>query len=206
MRYESAKHMKRILVGFEESATVREAFHAAGWDAWSCDLQPTRIPGKHFQCDIFEVIDQRWDMAIFFPPCTHLCSSGARWFKNKAQLQEDALNLVRRVMACRIPRWAIENPVGVISSRIRKPDQYIQPWQFGHGETKKTGLWLRNLPLLQPTEIVSGREQRIWKMAPGPERAKERSKTFSGVAKAMAEQWSKLPTIAYSDLDDGYWI
>lgn len=123
--------MKRILVGFEESATVREEFAKIGWDAWSCDLQPTRIPGKHFQCDIFEVIDLHWDMAIFFPPCTHLASSGARWFKEKGGLQEEALNLVRRVMACKIPRWAIENPVGVISSRIRKPTQYIQPWQFG---------------------------------------------------------------------------
>lgn len=198
--------MKRILVGFEESATVREAFREAGWDAWSCDLQPTRIPGKHFQCDIFEVIDQQWDMAIFFPPRTHLASSGARWFKEKGGLQEEALNLVRRVMACKIPRWAIENPVGVISSRIRKPTQYIQPWQFGHGETKKTGLWLRNLPKLQPSNIVSGREQRIWKMAPGPDRAKERSKTFSGIAKAMADQWGSLPTIAYSEAEEGCWI
>ncbi len=198
--------MKRILVGFEESATVREEFAKIGWDAWSCDLQPTRIPGKHFQCDIFEVIDLHWDMAIFFPPCTHLASSGARWFKEKGGLQEEALNLVRRVMACRIPRWAIENPVGVISSRIRKPTQYIQPWQFGHGETKKTGLWLRNLPKLQPSNIVSGREQRIWKMAPGPDRAKERSKTFSGIAKAMADQWGSLPTIAYSEAEEGYWI
>lgn len=198
--------MKRILVGFEESATVREEFAKAGWDAWSCDLQPTRIPGKHFQCDIFEVIDLQWDMAIFFPPCTHLASSGARWFKEKGSLQEDALNIVRRVMACKIPRWAIENPVGVISSRIRKPNQYIQPWQFGHGETKKTGLWLRNFPKLTPSNIVSGREQRIWKMAPGPDRARERSKTFSGIAKAMADQWGALPTIAYSEAEEGCWI
>lgn len=183
----------RVLVGCEESATVREAMIAVGCDAWSCDLIPSRIPGNHYQCSVFDVIDKGWDMAIFFPPCTHLCVSGARWFKNKQKEQEEALAFVRALMDCGIPRIAIENPVGIISTRIRKADQYVQPWQFGHGETKKTGLWLKNLPKLQPTNIVSGREQRIWKMGPSPERAAERSKTFQGIADAMAYQWGRLP-------------
>lgn len=191
----------RVLIGCEESGVVREEFRKRGHDAWSCDLLPTRIPGNHIQDDILAVIAASsclnkytkqfpsWDLAIFHPPCTHLAVSGARWFKEKAFEQEEALDFVRALLDAPIEKIALENPVSIISSRIRKPDQIIQPWQFGHGETKATCLWLKNLPKLVPTNIVSGREQRIWKMPPGPERARERSKTYSGIAKAMAGQW-----------------
>jgi len=126
---------------------------------------------------------------ICHPPCTHLAVSGARWFKEKRREQEDALHFVRQLLDAPIPRIALENPISIISSRIRKPDQIIQPWQFGHGETKATCLWLKNLPKLVPTNIVEGREPRIHKMPPGPDRWKERSRTFDGIAQAMAEQW-----------------
>lgn len=185
-------HQKpRILVACEFSGAVRDAFSAIGWDAWSCDILPSQSPGQHFQCDVREVISDAWDMMICHPPCTHLSVSGARWFKEKAKEQAEALEFVRFLLDAPIPRIALENPVSIISSRIRKPDQIIQPWQFGHGETKATCLWLKGLPKLKPSQIVSGREARIWKLPPGPDRWMERSRTFPGIALAMAKQWGE---------------
>lgn len=155
----------------------------------SCDLLPTDVAGPHHQGPVQDVIDDGWDLMIAHPPCTHLAVSGARWFKYKQQEQAEALNFVRLLLDARIERIALENPVSIISSRIRKPDQIIQPWQFGHGETKATCLWLKGLPLLTPTNIVEGRENRVHRMPPGPDRWKERSRTFTGIAQAMAEQW-----------------
>jgi site-specific DNA-cytosine methylase len=183
----------KVAVICEFSGLVRDAFTKLGHDAWSFDLLPTEISGKHVTMDVTKIPLSFWstfDLAICHPPCTHLAVSGARWFKDKKQEQEQALEFVRWLMALPIEKIAIENPVSIISSRIRKADQYIQPWQFGHGEVKKTGLWLKNLPLLQPTNIVDGREARIWKMPPGEDRWKERSRTFPGIAQAMANQWS----------------
>ena len=162
----------KILVACEFSGIVREAFAKRGHDAWSCDLLPTEIPGQHLQGDVLEIIKDGWDLMIAHPPCTHLAVSGARWFKDKKQEQEEALNFVRRLMNAPIAQICIENPISIISSKIRKPDQIIQPWMFGHGETKATCLWLKNLPQLEPTNIVGGREQRIHRMAPGPDRWK----------------------------------
>lgn len=181
----------RVLVACEYSAVVRDAFRKRGHDAWSCDLLSTEgDPQWHYQCDIFEVVyNHEWDLMIAHPPCTHLAVSGARWFKDKKKEQEEALQFVLDLANQPIEKIAIENPVSILSTKWRKPDQYIQPWQFGHGETKKTGLWLKNLPLLQPTNIVEGREQRVWKMGPSEDRWKERSRTFQGIADAMAEQW-----------------
>ena len=180
----------RILIACEFSGTVRRAFRALGHDAWRCDLLPAEDHSAyHYQTDVMKVLDQPWDLMIAHPPCTHLAVSGARWFKEKRQEQEDALQFVRELMAAPIPRIAIENPISVISSKIRKPDQIIQPWQFGHGETKATCLWLKNLPKLVPTNIVEGREARVHRMPPGPDRWKERSRTFHGIAEAMAQQW-----------------
>ncbi len=183
--------MKKVLVACEYSGAVRDAFERLGHDAWSCDLLPSEVGGKHIQGDVREVLGLGWDLMVAHPPCTDLAVSGARWFKDKGvERQNEALQLVKDLMNAPIPRIAIENPVSIISSRIRKPDQIIQPWMFGHGETKATCLWLKNLPILTPTNIVSGREQRIHRMPPSPDRWKERSKTFEGIAAAMAEQWS----------------
>jgi len=182
----------KVLVGCEFSGIVRDAFKNKGHDAWSCDLLPTEIPGQHIQGDVLKILNDGWDLGIFFPPCTHLAVSGARWFKYKQAEQELALDFVRTLMNAPIERICIENPIGIISSRIRKPDQIIQPWQFGHGETKATCLWLKNLPLLKPTNIVDGREQRIHRMPPSPDRWKERSRTYTGIAQAMAEQWGEI--------------
>jgi site-specific DNA-cytosine methylase len=179
----------RVLVACEFSGIVREAFKAKGHDAWSCDLLPTEIPGQHFQGDVLEVINQDWDMMIAHPPCQHLAVSGARWFKDKQAEQDDALYFVRELMLSLTPKIAIENPISIISSKIRKPDQIIQPWQFGHGETKATCLWLKNLPKLIPTNIVDGRINRVHREPPGPERWKNRSRTFKGIAEAMANTW-----------------
>jgi hypothetical protein len=178
-----------ILVACEYSGIVRDAFTAAGHCAVSCDVLPTEAPGLHIKGDVLDVIDQGWDMMIAHPPCTHLASSGARWFKDKLREQADAFNFVQRLFLAPIDRICIENPVGVLSTMLRKPDQYVQPWQFGHGETKKTGLWLKGLPKLRPTNIVEGRDPRIHRMAPGPNRGKDRSRTYQGIADAMAEQW-----------------
>ncbi len=186
----------RVLVACEYSGAVRDAFRALGHDAMSCDLLPTDAPGPHYQGDLFDVIDYPWDMAIFHPPCTHLSVSGSRHFEAKRMdgRQQSAvaffMQIVRR--AEHIKRMAIENPVCVMSSLWRKPDQVIQPWQFGHGETKATCLWLKGLPKLTPTNIVPGREARIHKMPPSPDRWKKRSETFQGIADAMAQQWGSL--------------
>lgn len=179
----------RILVACEFSGTVRDAFAALGHDAWSCDLLPSETSGNHIQGDVLSVITQGWDLMIAHPPCTHLAVSGARWMEKKGQLVFDALDFVRALMAAPIDRICIENPVSIISSRIRKPDQIIQPWQFGHGETKATCLWLKGLPSLKPANIVEGRENRIHRMPPSADRWKERSRTYKGIAQAMANQW-----------------
>jgi hypothetical protein len=182
----------KILIACEYSGAVRDAFIALGHDAMSCDLLPTDVPGNHYEGPVEDVLGDGWDMLIAFPPCTYLCSSGMHWTTRglrDPQLTEDALAFVRMLMDSGIKRIAIENPIGAISSRIRKPDQIIQPWQFGHGETKATCLWLANLPKLTPTNIVAGRENRVWRMPPGVDRWKLRSKTYPGIAAAMAQQW-----------------
>ena len=180
----------KVLVACEFSGVVREAFRARGHDAWSCDLLPAEDGSRHHcQCDVVTVLDDNWDLMIAHPPCTHLAVSGARWFAEKQAEQADALDLVRRLMMAPIERIAIENPISVISSRIRVPEQVIQPWQFGHGEVKATCLWLKNLPKLVPTDVVAGRHARVHLMPPGPDRWKERSRTLPGIAAAMADQW-----------------
>lgn len=181
----------RVLVGCEFSGVVRDEFRRRGHDAWSCDLLPCERGGEfHIRGDIqLALNDGDWDMGIFHPPCTHLAVSGARWFKNKQREQAQALEFVQYLLDAPIPKLALENPISIISSRIRKPDQIIQPWQFGHGEVKATCLWLKNLPKLIPTNIVEGRVARVHRAAPGPDRWKERSRTLEGIAAAMAEQW-----------------
>lgn len=179
----------RLLVACEFSGTVRDAFAARGWDAWSCDLLPSERAGQHFEADVLDILGDGWDMMIAHPPCTHLCSSGARWFAEKREEQAQAIEFVKNLAFSPVRRIAIENPIGVLSSRFRKPDQIIQPWEFGHGETKATCLWLKGLPPLFSTGMVTGREARVHRMAPGPNRSKERSRTLAGVAQAMARQW-----------------
>ena len=179
----------RVLVACEYSGAVRDAFIRAGHDAMSCDLLPTEKDGPHYCGDVRDVLENGWDLMIAHPPCTHLAVSGARWFKDKIAEQAEALDFVRLLLGAPILQIALENPVSIISSRIRKPDQVIQPWQFGHGETKATCIWIKNLPKLVPMNIVEGRESRIHRMPPGPDRWKERSRTFLGIAQAMAEQW-----------------
>jgi hypothetical protein len=179
----------RVLIGCEYSGRVRDAFIAKGHDAMSCDFLPTDVPGPHYQGNIFDIIDEDWDMLIAFPPCTHLCSSGARWWKNKVQEQKDAITFVLALADTPIKKIAIENPVGILSSVWRKPDCIIQPYEHGHGETKRTCLWLKNLPPITPTDLVDGRVQRIWRMPPSKDRWKLRSITYLGIAKAFADQW-----------------
>ena len=191
----------RVLVACEYSGTVRNAFAAQGWDAWSCDLLPTEQPGHHFMGPVEAVLSLGWDLMIAHPPCTHLAISGARWFGGKAQQQADALAFVRFLMAAPVDCIAIENPASIISSHIRPADQVIQPWQFGHGETKATHLWLKNLPRLTPTNIVPGREARIHMMPPGPDRWKDRSRTYPGIAEAMAQQWGQQAPMVQGTLD-----
>jgi site-specific DNA-cytosine methylase len=189
----------RVLVACEYSGRVRDAFLARGHDAMSCDLLPTEVPGPHHQGDVRDILGDGWDLMVAHPPCTHLAVSGARWFAEKCREQAEALDFVRLLLDAPIDRIALENPVSIISSRIRRPDQTIQPWQFGHGETKATCLWLKNLPPLQPTDVVDGREPRVYMMAPGPNRWRERSRTFEGIAAAMAEQWgAELPAVQES--------
>ena len=179
----------KILIACEFSGIVRDAFVERGHDAWSCDLLPSERPGNHIQGDVLEILNDGWDMMIAHPPCTHLAVSGARWFKYKIKEQGGALSFVRLLLGSPVDKICLENPISVISTRIRKPDQIIQPWMFGHGETKATCLWLKNLPELKPTNIVKGRENRIHKVPPSPDRWKTRSRTYPGIAKAMAEQW-----------------
>jgi len=180
----------KVLVACEFSGIVREAFKKRGHLAMSCDLLPTDIPGFHYQGDVRDVLDLGWDLMIAHPPCTHLAVSGARWFKDKKEEQEEALEFVKELMNAKIPKICIENPISIISSRIRKPDQIIQPWQFGHGETKATCLWLRGLQPLNPTEVVEGRVPKVHRLPPSEDRWKLRSITYQGIAEAMAEQWS----------------
>ena len=209
--------MSRVLVACEYSGIVRDAFIRAGHDAWSCDLLPSERPGPHFEGDVTDVLGggivssyhanpYKWDLLIAHPPCTHLAVSGARWFYEKREQQVEALAFVRRLLEAPVPRIALENPVSIISSHFGKPTQIIQPWQFGHGETKATCLWLKNLPPLTPTNIVEGREARVHRMPPGPDRWKERSRTFEGIAQAMADQWAPLlsqPADLFSEASNG---
>jgi len=181
----------KVLIACEYSGTVRDAFIAQGHDAISCDLLPTDAPGPHYQGDVRDILNDGFDLMIAHPPCTHLAVSGARWFKDKQEEQAEALDFVRLLLSAPIDKIALENPISIISSRIRKPNQIIQPWQFGHGETKATCLWLKNLPCLTPTDIVEGREAKVHRMSPGPNRWKLRSTTYKGIAQAMAEQWGK---------------
>ena len=184
----------RILVACEESQAVCKEMRRLGHEAYSCDIIPCSggHPEWHLQVDALEMLKMRWDMIIAFPPCTNLAVSGARYFKEKQAdgRQQASIEFFMQFANADCKRIAIENPIGIMSTRYRKPDQIIQPWQFGHGETKATCLWLKGLPKLQPTDIVEGREQRVWKMPPSPERAKLRSVTYLGVARAMADQWA----------------
>jgi len=181
----------KVLLACEYSGTVRDAFLRLGHDAMSCDLLPTDSPGPHYCGDVREVIGDGWDLMIAHPPCTHLAVSGARHFPAKRAdgRQQAALDFVAMLLSAPVARIALENPISIISSKIRKPDQIIQPWQFGHGETKATCLWLKGLPPLMPTKIVEGREQRIHRLPPSPDRWKIRSTTYAGIAAAMAQQW-----------------
>lgn len=181
----------KVLIACEFSGIVREAFRNLGHDAWSCDLIESTIPSKyHIVGNVLKILNKGWDLIIAFPPCTYLCVSGARWFKFRKKEQIEALKFVKRILNAKCKHIAIENPIGVISTKIRKPDQIVQPWMFGHGETKATCLWLKGLPKLKPTRIVKGREARIHHMPPSPERGMERSITYRGIGKAMAIQWS----------------
>ena len=184
--------MLNVLVACEYSGRVRDAFTKLGHFAMSCDLLPSDAHGLHYRGDVFDVIDQGWDLMVAHPPCTHLAVSGARHFADKRErggVQQEALEFVRRLLNSPISKIALENPVSIISSKIRKPDQIIQPWQFGHGETKTTCLWLKGLPKLMPTNVVDGRDNRIHKMSPSVDRWKKRSTTYQGIADAMAAQW-----------------
>ena len=184
----------RVLVACEFSGVVREAFKSVGHDAWSCDLFPTEIPGQHIVGDVTEVINDNWDLMIAHPPCTYLASSGARWFSARRPQQLEALEFVKALLSAPVPKIALENPVGVIGTQVRKATQIIQPWQFGHPETKATCLWLKNLPKLIPTNIVYKRNANLTpsgqnKLGPSKDRWKLRSRTYAGIAAAMAEQW-----------------
>jgi hypothetical protein len=199
--------MLNVLVGCEESQEVTKAFRALGHEAYSCDLQDCSggHPKWHIKCDVFEAIRSKdWDMGIFFPTCTYLTVSANKWYKDqperasgalvgeaRREARENAIDFFMALYNCNIPKIAIENPIGIMSSRFRKPDQVLQPWMFGHGETKATCLWLRGLVRLTPTEIVEGREQRLHRLPKTPDRAMIRSKTYPGIAKAMAAQWAR---------------
>lgn len=199
-----------VLIGCEALGRVRDEFRRLGHNAWSCDLlgpddlpeifRAQEYPSYHLKGDVRWFLERApggepWDLAIFHPPCTHLAVSGARWFKDKQQEQAEALEFVRELLSAPIPRIALENPISIISSRIRKPEQIIQPWQFGHGEVKATCLWLKNLPKLQPTKIVLGRVARVHREPPSPDRWLKRSATYTGIAQAMATQWGSLPAL-----------
>ena len=179
----------RIFLPCEFSGEVREAFRKRGHYAVSCDLLDTEIPGLHYLGPAEDIINDGWDMMIAFPPCTYLASSGARWWPERQQEQKEALEFVNTLLNAPIDKIVLENPIGRISTAIRKPDQIIQPWQFGHGEVKATCLWLKNVPLLVPTDIVDGRTPRVHYASPGPNRWRVRSRTLTGIAEAMADQW-----------------
>lgn len=183
----------KVLVACEYSGRVRDAFAAKGHDAWSCDILSSETPGNHIQGDVLEHLDNGWDLMIAHPPCTHLASSGARWFKDKELSQKAAIHFFMQLAYAAIPRIAIENPIGIMSTHYRKPDQYIQPYEYGHPETKRTCLWLKNLPKLEPTNIVEPvNGSMIHKMPPSADRGKLRSLTYQGWADAMADQWGNL--------------
>jgi hypothetical protein len=200
----------RVLVGCEESQEVAKAFRDLGHEAYSCDLQECSggHPDWHLKMSVFDAIDMKdWDLGIFFPPCTYLTISANKWYKDQPKrksgvlvgeerrmARQDAIEFFKRLYYCKIQRVAIENPVGIMSTELRRPNQVIQPWMYGHGETKATCLWLRGLPRLNGTDVVSGREQRLHRLPPSDERAKIRSKTFQGIARAMAMQWGGLIT------------
>ena len=182
----------RVLVACEFSGVVRDAFNQLpGFHAYSCDILPADPPSSmHLECDVQDVLtSQPWDLLIAHPPCTHLAVSGARWFKDKQPEQKAALDFVQVLLDAPVPHIALENPISIISTRIRKPTQIIQPWQFGHGETKATCLWLKNLPDLKATDVVAGRENRVHRLPPSKDRWKLRSITYTGIAQAMASQW-----------------
>ena len=183
----------RVLIACEYSGRVRDAFIKKGHDSISCDILPTDSHGPQYQGDVKDMLDEHWDMIIAFPPCDHLAVSGARWFKEKQAdgRQQQGIDFFMMFANHPCEKIAIENPVGIMSTLWRKPNQIVQPWQFGHGETKATCLWLKGLPKLKPTNIVEGRENRIWKMSPSKDRAKKRSLTYQGIAGAMAEQWGR---------------
>jgi len=180
----------RVLIACEFSGIVREAFAKRGHDVWSCDLLPTEIPGRHIQDDVLKHLNDGWNLMIAHPSCTHLAVSGARWFKDKQQEQIEAVKFFMSLVNAPVDKICVENPVSIMSTRYRKPDQIIQPWMFGHGETKATCLWLKNLPLIEPTNIVDGRLARVHYESPGADRWKRRSRTLLGIADAMAKQWS----------------
>jgi site-specific DNA-cytosine methylase len=189
----------RVLIACEFSGVVRDAFAALGHDAWSCDLLPTDSPGKHYEGDVRDILGKGWDLMVAHPPCTHLAVSGARWFADKKEEQAEALEFVRLLLNAPIQKIALENPVGIISTKVRKPDQIIQPYQFGHEATKTTCLWLKNLTKLEPTQLVEKGERHVTKsgkslpkwynLPPSQDRWKIRSATFPGIAAAMATQW-----------------
>lgn len=192
----------KVLIACEYSGRVRDAFTKLGHDAMSCDILETESPGNHYKGDVRDVLGDGWDMMVAHPPCTYLTVSANKWYKDQPErksgvlvgqarrdAREDAIFFFMLLMTCNITKIAIENPIGVLSSKYRKPDQVIQPWQFGHGETKATCLWLKNLPKLESTNVVDGREQRLHLLPPSIDRAKIRSKTYQGIADAMAMQW-----------------
>lgn len=186
-----------VLIACEFSGRVRDAFLLMGHNAVSCDLIPSESPGPHYQGDVRDLLSEKWDLLIAHPPCTYLASSGARWFNQpgRREKQQEAIAFAKVILSAPIQKIAMENPVGILSSEIRKPDQYIQPWQFGDGVTKKTCLWLKNLPPLQPSNIVSGRKPEVHHEPPGPDRWKNRSRTYPGIAAAMAAQWGCQNTL-----------
>lgn len=182
----------KVLVACEFSGRVRDAFQEAGHHAWSCDLLGSETPGNHYRGDVRNILGWAWDLMICHPPCTYLAKSGARWHMDSHQERADALAFVRLLLDADIPHIALENPIGRISTAIRKPDQIIHPWEHGHGEVKPTCLWLKGLPKLVPSAVVEGREPKVHWAAPGPDRWKARSRTYPGIAQAMAQQWGSL--------------
>lgn len=184
--------MAKVLIACEFSGIVRAAFAAFGHDAWSCDLEPSEQPGPHLQCDVLTVLRDHWDLMVAHPPCDYLANSGARWWAQRQQEQAEALAFVRALLHAPIPHIALENPEGKIGSAIRHHDQMIHPWEYGEPYQKKTCLWLKNLPYLQPTRLMAERAQAVWRMGESKGRKKARSRTYPGIAQAMAAQWSPV--------------
>ena len=189
MRVPPLIKIMKVLVACEFSGVVRDAFSSNGHEAWSCDILDSETEGNHIKGDVLDVLNDGWDLMIAHPPCTHLAVSGARWFKDKQDEQKEAIDFFMKLANAPIDKICIENPVCIMSSRWRKPDQTIQPWMFGHGEVKRTCFWLKNLPKLNATNVVEGREARVHLMPESKKRWKERSRTYQGIADAMANQW-----------------